>query len=339
MPSKNPKQAANKSQKGQGVPNFTEDQARAFFEQQRWPNGPACVHCGSVNVYRMQGESFRPGLLRCRDCEGQFSVTVGTVMEDSHLPLSIWAKAFHLIASSKKGMSALQLQRNLGIGSYRTAWFLAHRIREAMRAEPIKGMLKGQIQADETYVGGKPRPGDGKKHKRGRGTSKTPVLALVETDGKVRSKVIETVDSGTLLSAMAECVDRDAQIVSDECPSYPIAAGIFNGGHETVNHSQGQYVRRGINDKRELETITTNAAESYFSLLKRGVYGTFHHVSKKHLHRYCNEFDFRWNGRELEDAQRRNLAVRGAEGKRSFYKKPIAPEPPHDGDQLPMWED
>jgi transposase-like protein len=146
-----------KPQKGRAVVNWTEDHARAYFEGRRWPNGPACVHCGAVNVYRMGGEATRPGLLECRDCRKQFTVTVGTVMQDSHLPLSIWAKAFHLMVSSKKGMSALQLQRNLGLGSYRTAWFLAHRIREAMRAEPMAGALKGQVRCDETYVGGKVR--------------------------------------------------------------------------------------------------------------------------------------------------------------------------------------
>lgn len=131
-----------KSQKGQAVPNLTEDQAREHIEKVRWPNGPICPHCGSVNVYRMEGETTRPGLLACRDCRGHFTVTVGTVMEDSHLPLSTWVKAFHFMTSSKKGMSALQLQRNLGIGSYRTAWFLAHRIREAMKCQPGSIMLK-----------------------------------------------------------------------------------------------------------------------------------------------------------------------------------------------------
>src|SRR5438445_641512 len=126
-----------KTQKGQGTPIFTEDQAREYFEKRRWPNGPACVHCGSVNVYRLEGEATRPGLLKCRDCKGQFTVTVGSVLEDSHLPLAKWALAFHLMVSSKKGISALQLQRNLGLGSYRTAWHLAHRIREAMRCEPV----------------------------------------------------------------------------------------------------------------------------------------------------------------------------------------------------------
>jgi transposase-like protein len=337
---KKPKNGANKSQKGQSVPNFTDDQARDFFEAQRWPNGPACVHCGSVAVYRLQGEATRPGLLKCRDCKGQFTVTVNTVMEDSHLPLPVWAKAFHLIASSKKGMSALQLQRNLGLGSYRTAWFLAHRIREAMRAEPISGLLKGQVQVDETYVGGKPRPGTG-YHKRGRGTSKTPVVALVETNGKVRSKPIERVDAKTLRAAMVEACDKYAQIVTDEHPSYPHAAGIFSGGHETINHSAGQYVKTITNEKGETQTLTTNTAESFFALFKRGVYGTFHHISKKHMHRYCNEFDFRWNGRELMDSERRDAAVRGAEGKRLMYRTPVKGWPkdqqPMDGEQLPMW--
>src|SRR2546421_6366919 len=137
------KNGANKSQKGQSVPDFTDGEAREFFEARRWPNGPVCPHCGSVDAYRLQGASTRAGLLECRDCRKQFSVTVGTVMEDTHLSLSVWAKAFHYMCSAKKGMSALQLQRNLGLGSYRTAWHLAHRIRLAMKCEPVKGMLSG----------------------------------------------------------------------------------------------------------------------------------------------------------------------------------------------------
>src|SRR5258705_13780512 len=145
-----------RTQKGQQVQNFTEDQARAYFERLRWPNGPCCVHCGSVNVYRLKGKSTRPGLLECREpqCRKQFTVTVNSVMEDSHLPLATWARAFHFMCTSKKGISALQLQRMLGLGSYRTAWFLAHRIREAMKCEPVAGMLKGTVEVDETYVGG-----------------------------------------------------------------------------------------------------------------------------------------------------------------------------------------
>jgi transposase-like protein len=262
----------------------------------------------------MQGQSIRDGLLACRDCRGHFTVTVGTVMEDSHLPLSIWVRAFHLMATSKKGMSALQLQRNLGIGSYRTAWHLAHRIREAMKCEPASALLKGEVQADETYVGGSPRQRFGKE-----GTvkaEKTPVVALVEKDGRVCSTVVDYVDANSLHAALQASVDKSATIVTDEARAYiPIVNGFFDGGHQTVNHSRGVYV----ND----QGFTTNTAESYFALLKRGVYGTFHHVSKKHLHRYCAEFDFRWNGREMMDAQRRDEAIGGAEGKRLFLYQPI----------------
>jgi transposase-like protein len=309
-----------KSQKGQQVPNFTEDEARAYFEKLRWPGGPGCIHCGSANVYRVGGSNHRPGLLECRDCREQFTVTLGTVMEDTHLPLSTWAKAFHLICSSKKGMSALQLQRNLGIGSYRTAWFLAHRIREAMRCEPVAGMLKGDVQCDETYVGpnrhGKMR-GSKEPSKRGRGTSKTPVLVLVETGngGKAHSQPIERIDGKTLKAAMEERIDPAARIVTDELRAYPKAVAGFAGGHETVCHSQEQYVNEN--------GYHTNTAESYFALLKRGVIGAFHHVSKKHLHRYCDEFSFRWNGRTLEDSERRDEAVKGAEGKRLMYRAPV----------------
>lgn len=312
-----------KTQKGQNVVNFTEDQARDYFENLRWPNGPACVECGSVEVYKLKGKSTRPGLLKCRSCKKQFTVTVGSVMEDSHLSLSTWARAFHFMCASKKGVSALQLQRTLGLGSYRTAWFLAHRIREAMRCEPVAGMLKGQIQADETYVGGKYQAKTSEGHS-GPFANKTPVLALVETNGKVRSKPLAQVTSATLREALQEACDPSAQIVTDEHSAYPTATAIFAGGHETVNHSKEEYSRQQFNNKTgEVETITTNTVEAFFALLKRGVYGTFHHVSKQHLHRYCNEFDFRWNGRELSDIERRDAAMKGAEGKRLMYKTPV----------------
>ncbi|HEX3356317.1 MAG TPA: IS1595 family transposase [Tepidisphaeraceae bacterium] len=189
-----------KTQKGQGTPIFTEDQARTYFESRRWPNGPVCVHCGSVNAYRLAGKSTRPGLLKCRDCKGQFTVMTKTVMEDSRLPLAKWALAFHLMVSSKKGISALQIQRNLGLGSYKTAWHLAHRIREAMRCEPLQNKLKGDVQVDETYVGpsraGKNYRSDpNNPRKRGRGTTKVPVMVLVETNGKAHSHPIDKLDS------------------------------------------------------------------------------------------------------------------------------------------------
>jgi transposase-like protein len=317
-----------KSQKGQQVPNFTEDEARAYFEKLRWPNVAACVHCGSVNVYLVGGTSHRPGLYECRDCREQFTVTLGTVMEDTHLPLSVWAKAFHPICSSKKGMSALQLQRNLGLGSYRTAWFLAHRIREAMRCEPVAGMLKGEVQVDETFVGGKPRRYSNTPSFRGRGTSKQPVMVLVETGGKAHSKPIDHLTAKELKGAIRETVDKSAGIVTDENSAYFAIGKEYAGGHQTVNHSAGEYSRNGIN---------TNTAESFFALFKRGHYGTFHKLSKKHLHRYCDEFAFRWNGRTLTDSERRDLAVKGAEGKRLMYRTPVDPPPPSlkSFDQLP----
>jgi transposase-like protein len=321
MPSKKSKPI--KTQKGQNVLELTEDQARTHIEMLLWGDGePVCPHCGSVNGYRMKGATCRPGLCRCRDCKKQFTVTVGTIFEDSHIPLAKWIRAIHMMASSKKGISALQLMRNLGIGSYRTAWFMAHRIRLAMKCEPMNGMLKGQVQIDETYVGGKPRPGDGKVHKRGAGTSKTPVVVLVETDGKAHSRPVEKVDSKTLRGALDEMVHPSAKIVTDELSSYSSATTGF-AGHDSVNHSAGQYSKKKAYLGGIIETITTNTAESYFSLLKRGVYGTFHHVSKQHLHRYCNEFDFRWNGKDLEDSQRRDAAVVGARGKRLHYKNPV----------------
>jgi transposase-like protein len=312
-----------KTQKGQHLPNLTEDQAREHVERLRWPNGPACPHCESANVYRMKGESIRDGLLACRDCKGHFTVTVGTVMEDSHLPLSVWVRAFHLMASSKKGISALQLQRNLGLGSYRTAWHLAHRVREAMRCEPAANMLKGQVQADETWIGGKMEVGSGEDRKS-QFENKTTVMVLVETNGRAHSRPIEAVTAKNLRDALEECVELSAQVVTDEHVAYPLAAANFSGGHQTVNHSRDEYARKRISDDgNNVEIITTNTAESYFALLKRGVHGTFHHVSKRHLHRYCNEFDFRWCGRTMSDTERRDLGIAGAEGKRLFLYPPV----------------
>ncbi|MES2706293.1 MAG: IS1595 family transposase [Verrucomicrobiota bacterium] len=304
-----------KTQKGQAIPTFTEDEARAYFESQRWPDGAVCAHCGSKQCAPMGGNPTREGLYHCSACRGQFTVTVGTVMEDSHLPLSKWALAFHFMASSKKGMSALQLQRNLGLGSYRTAWHLAHRIREAMKPEESEAtLLKGNVEVDEAYIGGKPRHGDGKVHKRGRGTSKAPVMVLVERNGKAISRHLTKVDANNLQMEIIENVNPSATIQTDENPSYNGIGKRFEGGHQTVNHSQKIY---------KLGNACTNTAESYFAIMKRGVYGTFHSISKKHLHRYCVEFDFRWNGRAVTDTQRRDIAVKGAEGKRLTYRAPI----------------
>jgi len=297
------------------VSKLTEDQARATFERIRWPNGPVCPHCGSVEATKLEGKAHRAGLYKCKGCAEQFTATVNTIMEDSHLPIRTWLMAFAVLCSAKKGISALQLQRQLELGSYRTAWHLCHRIRHAMSKEPLAGLLKGTVEVDETYVGGKPRPEHGKpKSKRGRGTKKVPVVALVERGGKVRAHKIERVNAETLKGAIRENVDRSSTIMTDEWKAYRGIGKEFDGGHQRVIHSKGEYVR---------DDAHVNTSESYFALLKRGIVGSFHHVSKQHLDRYCDEFSFRWNHRQASDSDRTAAAIKGVEGKRLSYRQPI----------------
>jgi transposase-like protein len=306
------------------VGRLTEDEARNILEAIRWPLGSACPHCGSVNVTRLESEptkTTRDGVIQCNDCRGQFTVTVGTVMHRSHITLRQWVQAFHSMSSHKKGVSALQLQRNLGLHTYKAAWHLAHRIRFAMQEGPLAAPLKGIVECDETYVGGKPRKGERDalgnlvKHKRGLGTLKTPVIALIERDGRARTRVVqEHVTANTLKSAIRENVNQQATIMTDELALYAGIGSEFAGGHQTVNHSKGEYARGSAH---------INTGESFFALLKRGVHGTFHHVSEKHLSRYCDEFSFRWNYRKVEDGERATAAIRGAEGKRLEYKRKV----------------
>jgi transposase-like protein len=296
------------------VGRLTEDQARSILEKLRWPNGIECHHCGSKNIVRINGSAeskVRDGLLRCRDCRKQFTVTVGTIMHKSHITLRQWVQAFYSMCSHKKGVSSLQLQRNLGLHSYRSSWHLTHRIRTAMRQEPLARLLKGVVEVDETYVGGKPRKGDGKVHKRGRGTDKATVLAMVEREGDVVSMPIENVTAKTLKTAIKETVDKESTIITDEYESYAGIGKDFKGGHETINHRSGEYVRDGV---------STNTAESYFALLKRGIHGTFHHISKRHMFRYCDEFSFRWDNRDTNDGKRTEEAIKGFEGKSLLLK-------------------
>ena len=280
------------------VSAFSEDQARETFERIRWPNGPVCPHCGAVeNITKFPPRSereqaptggARAGVLKCNACNSQFTVTVNTVMKSSHISLRLWLMAFTIMCSAKKGISALQMQRQLGIGSYRTAWFLCHRIREAKKREPLAGLLKGTIEVDETYVGGKPRPEAGAQPaKRGRGTKKTPVVALVERDGRVGAHKIDRVDAATLKQAIRDNVDRNSMIMTDDLASYRGIGIEYRCGHFTVNHSAGEYAAGGAH-------VNT---KSYFALMKRGVTGSFQHISKQHLDRYCAEFSFRWDHR------------------------------------------
>lgn len=295
------------------VGRLTEDEARAILEGIRWPKGPICPHCNSKRITRLNPKSdkVRDGVIQCNDCRGQFTVTVGTVMHRSHITLRQWVQAFYSMCSHKKGVSALQLQRNLGLHSYKSAWHLAHRIRWAMKEGTFAKGLKGTVEVDETYIGGKPRSKKN-ENKRGRGTKKTPVMVLVERGGKAFSKPIKRVDAANLKSAIREMVNRQAMIMTDEWTSYQGIGLEFVGGHGVVNHGLGEYVNGNI---------STNTAESYFALLKRGVHGVFHHVSKQHLARYCHEFSFRWNFRKVSDGERAEAAIKGAIGKRLTYKK------------------
>lgn len=286
-----------------------EDKARELLERLRWPEGPSCPHCGSKNVVRLipRSDSKRPGrkgLLKCRDCRRQFTVTVNTIFEDSHIRLGKWLMAIHLFCSSKKGISAHQLYRMLGT-TYKTAWFMAHRIRYAMSQPPLRDKLKGIVEADETYIGGR------KHGKRGRGSeNKTPVFSLVERNGRVKSSPVENVTGKTLKTIMRENVDPRAIIMTDEFGAYHGTRKHF-AGHKVVDHGRQEYVRGKAH---------VNTAEGFFSLLKRGINGTFHHVSAHHLHRYCDEFDFRYNFRKVDDATRAAALVSCVAGKRLIYR-------------------
>ncbi len=298
---------------------FTDETAaREFIESKVWPNGPVCPHCACGEVYTLTPKAgskhpVRPGVFKCKECRKQFTVRIGTIFEDSKLPFSKWLMTIHLMTSSKKGVSSLQISRELGI-TVKSAWFMTHRIRAAMTLPDGEPPLKGTVEADETYVGGKPRPGTG-YHKRGRGTSKAPVAVLVERDGNVRVKHVENVTRETLCDNIAVNVDAAAKIVTDDYAAYIGLADSFAGGHSTVKHSAKIYVN--------IDGEHVNTAESFNALLKRGHYGIFHQLSKKHLHRYCSEFEFRWNHRKESDGERMVAAIKGVVGKRLMYLQPV----------------
>lgn len=303
-----------------------ENAAREWFEARIWPNGPFCPHCGEAErVTRLQGtggakgKKHRPGCFQCNSCREQFTVTVNTVCEHSKIPLSKWCLAIYLLNSSKKGMSALQVHRIIG-GSYKTAWFMCHRIREAMREGKMPNGMGGKnkvVEIDETFIGGK----EGNKHKSkrarvgGSSLAKAPVLALVEREGSVRSFHVETVSAKTLRPLIVTHVNRASYIMTDESSVYPTIGREF-AGHGRVNHSIEEYVRA--------QFWHTNTVESYFATLKRGIYGVYHHVSDAHLHRYGAEFDFRHNHRSalgFSDMQRAEIAAASIYGKRLTYRR------------------
>lgn len=301
-------------------PIFTDlEAARAHFEAIRWPNGPYCPYCGVFDrVAPLGGKSMGPGWYHCKDCRRKFTAAVGTIYERSHIPMTKWLLATHLMCASKKGMSAHQLHRMIGL-PYKTAWFMAHRIREGMR-ELNPGPIGGEgktIEADETYVGGKER----NKHRSKRnadhigGVGKEMVFSLVERGGKVQSRHLTSVNAKTLKPILEKQI-ADApktKLMTDGEGQYRLVAPMF-ASHEVVNHGIGEYVRGDAH---------TNTIEGYFSILKRGIAGVYHHVSQQHLKRYLAEFDFRYNERaalSVTDAERAVKAVKGVVGKRVTYQ-------------------
>lgn len=291
-----------------------EEEAVAFVEKLRWPNGTTCPHCGNADpdhIGRLEGvkdKRGRPrlGLWKCYGCRGQFTVRKGTIFEDSPIPLSKWLLAIHLMCSSKKGVSAKQIERELGI-TYRSAWHLCHRVRLAMRMEPLASKLGGAgtsgiVEVDETYIGGK---AGNNAHKNFKPKPKPIVMTLVERQGEVRPTHLVRLTRNAARHVMQKYIDDTAYIMTDSSPIYANMGKDF-AGHDAVNHSE-EYVR-GI--------VHVNFAESFHALLKRGVFGTFHHISKRHLHRYLDEFAFRWNTRKATDGARMVEAIINTEGKR-----------------------
>ena len=290
------------------------DKAREHIERLHWPNGPVCPHCGSTeNIAKLKGKSTRKGVYKCNACEKPFTVTVGTVMEDSKIPLNKWVLAFALVNSSKKGISAHQLHRSLGI-TYKSAWFMHHRIREAMRMdkEPMGG-LGHDVEADETYIGRDktvPRNRTAIRHMN-------KVVALVDRNtGVARSfHVTDNLNADTISRLLFTNVRRDSRLMTDEAHFY-IRPGLDFAAHGRVNHSAEEYVRG---------TIHTNTIEGFFSIFKRGMKGIYQHCGQQHLQRYLHEFDFRYTFRAAngyDDAERTAVALKGARGKRLTYRQP-----------------
>jgi transposase-like protein len=288
------------------APIYTnEEAARKHLEAIRWPNGVTCPLCGSVGAKALGGASMGAGWFHCVDCRRKFTVRTGSIYERSHIALNKWVLATHLMCASKKGISAHQLHRMLGI-TYKSAWFMAHRIREAMIGTPSKIGGEGKmVEMDETFVGGKA------KNRKGYVPPKTAVVALVERDGEVRAQKDKKVTSKTLNEVVIKNADRKSHLMTDESKAY-IGVGQLYADHSTVNHQKRQYAVDGKH---------TNTVEGFFSLLKRGVVGTFHHIEEPHIDRYVTEFSFRYNTRKITDDERAVKAIEGAAGKRITYRR------------------
>ncbi|HEV7264159.1 MAG TPA: IS1595 family transposase [Falsiroseomonas sp.] len=311
------------------APHFhNEEAAYAWVEARLWPNGPVCPRCqGTDRITVLKGSSTRIGVRFCNPCRKPFNVKVGTIFESSHIPLRIWLQAIALLCASKKGMSSNQLHRTLGL-TLKSAWFLSHRIREAMRGDALSPLGAGGkiVEADETYFGKKAQPSERKTKRYTQPTKggrsgpggKRAIVSLVERGGEVRSFHVENADKPTVNKIVSENIAREARLHTDESRLYGDALGHV-AEHETVKHSAGEYVR-GVKGP---EAIHTNSAEGYFSIFKRGMKGVYQHCKEKHLHRYLAEFDFRYNARValgVNDTARADKALRGVVGKRLTYR-------------------
>jgi transposase-like protein len=306
------KSPANPTLEAIRVACANEAAAVEFFERARWGDTPACPRCGSANVYQMRnrttGERNKDYRWRCRDCASMYTVRTGLILEETRLPLRVWALAFWRACASKKGVSALQISREAKI-SYKSALYLMHRLRYAMATDWTNApKLSGVVEADETFVGGKPRYKG--KGVRAKWSKKQAVSAMVQRGGEVRTRHIKRVTSINLQGAVRDFVDQNATLMTDEEASYKGIARLRTGEHHSVKHSAKEYVRGEVH---------TNTIEGFFSLIKRGIYGTFHSVSPHHLHRYLAEFEFRYNTRGLDDGARTVAAIRKSEGRRLLY--------------------
>jgi transposase-like protein len=295
-----------------------EDRARELFESMRWPNGVTCPHCKAAgseckDIYKItpsKKSTTRKGVYCCAACRKQFTATVGTVFEGSHVPISKWLMAIFIICGAKKGISSHQLHRMIGV-TYKTAWFMTHRIRYAMSDDGTEPKLCGTVEVDETFVGGK-------GEHRTKNVRHTPVVALVQRDGPARVRVLQYVTQKNLGQALEECVDKSATVNTDEHPGYKGPLKSWKQ-HHAVNHSKNEYHRHNPDGS----IASTNCAESFFSLLKRGVYGSWHHVSREHLPKYASEFAFRWSHRKITDGERMETFIPLIDGKRLTYRQVI----------------
>lgn len=297
-----------------------EDKSRELLESLIWGDSPVCPHCGSLKSYKLVPKPasispVRKGTRKCADCRKYFTITTKSIFERTHIPLGRWLQVIVLLSSSKKGISAHQIHRMLGIG-YKAAWFMLHRIRYAMDGVSGFGKLKGIVEVDEAYIGGVQKNQNGRAPKV---SNKIPIIALVERGGESRLFPIETATAKTLQDYIHENVKKESVVFTDSSHQYKTLGYDYSYKHGTVNHSIGEYAR-GI--------VSTNTVEGYFSLFKRGVVGVYHHVSREHITRYLGEFCFRYNSRKITDGERAILAIKGFEGKRLLYKRP---EPKNDG--------